>query len=294
VPHLFVRISHSRTGRMQRMQHSRPQGMSPMPENLMDPTDFVVSWTRQILSYGKSDSLLCVGLTPCYARATPEDVKRIVDEATYRKYLYFLRRKLLIGYNATFCAMDQCWEPIFPGQLRRGDELPGYYLQCNRCSCYTCLYCSCQIPSLELSKESPHRCRPCIEAQEDRAKQNEPSTWNWIGSFFYNDEQVQPGSSLTTEPSSEPRGFSNRIWFALHTKKCPNCASYLENEDGCSHVICDWCDLYFCFRCGGRVISGCTIPRRPAIHLQDVLDSSVALPEAPPPKNFTICKCTRY
>jgi len=41
-------------------------------------------------------------------------------------------------------------------------------------------------------------------------------------------------------------------WFVANTKKCPNCSTHIEKNQGCNHMHCNMCKYDFCWICLGK------------------------------------------
>ena len=58
---------------------------------------------------------------------------------------------------------------------------------------------------------------------------------------------------MTCEEYDMPRTagqlHASQRWISVHTKKCPQCHSHIEKNQGCDHMTCFKCKYEFCWEC---------------------------------------------
>ena len=183
---------------------------------------FCVDCIRRNFNYNVSESKVDLQCLSCSKPATQEEIRFILDDTTYQKYLDFcLRQYLLKKPNVVYCPAPDCSFACIrapakskhnrsklslatpgppPGHQRETGE---HHFVCRRESCgyELCLRC----------EEKWHGVDPCEEVKS---------------------AQLMP-----------------------NTKPCPTCHVPIEKtQDGsCNHISCSICRTNFCWLCGQRI-----------------------------------------
>lgn len=68
------------------------------------------------------------------------------------------------------------------------------------------------------------------------------------------DISCEEAAKLQQMPADQQQATDD--WFKQNTKKCPNCHSNIEKNDGCNHMTCTHCRYEFCWQCMGKWANG--------------------------------------
>lgn len=146
----------------------------------------------------------------CKEEVSPNDVRCVLDQATWEKYDNFmLMSALKQDPNICWCPSPGCTNAIY----REPDEDPK--IICDACRFQFCAQC----------KEAWHGDMSCEEYGNIKDKM-EKSVAKQAPSF----------STWTNKHSKQ-------------VKPCPGCKAFIEKFDGCNHMTCVSCKHQFCWMC---------------------------------------------
>eukprot|EP00026_Physarum_polycephalum_P004306 Phypoly_transcript_04324.p1 GENE.Phypoly_transcript_04324~~Phypoly_transcript_04324.p1 ORF type:complete len:473 (+),score=85.85 Phypoly_transcript_04324:456-1874(+) len=146
----------------------------------------------------------------CKEEVTPNDVRCVLDQATWEKYDNFvLMSALKQDPNICWCPFPGCTNAIY----REPGEDPK--IICDACKFQFCAEC----------KEAWHGDMSCEEYASIKEKMEKSVA------------KQAPSFNVWTSKHSK------------QVKPCPGCKGFIEKFDGCNHMTCVNCKYQFCWMC---------------------------------------------
>ena len=176
---------------------------------------FCTTCAKYVFQMNITESNTAIQCLRCSMEILPYEVKLIVDDQHFQKYLDFsLRRYLAHIPNARYCPAPNCTYAYILENVSGCDD--GHFVcareGCGKEFCYEC-------------KRPWHPEKSCQQAKAEVA--------------IDMPEDVLPDDILNT----------------LNTKQCPLCKATIEKmaDGSCNQVHCVYCGIDFCWLCGKRI-----------------------------------------
>ncbi|ESN98785.1 hypothetical protein HELRODRAFT_162245 [Helobdella robusta] len=176
---------------------------------------------------GNVKSLQCLA-EKCSTEINHSMVKSLVDAETFERYdRLLLKASLESMSDIAYCPRPWCACPVI---MDRKNGMGS----CQACQYTFCIYCKMGYHGVEKCRLKSEEMKRLYSKYMEATKSEQLELEKIYGKKMFMDilSQVETDN-----------------WLETNSKKCPNCKSNIEKNEGCNKMTCTKCKSFFCWLC---------------------------------------------